>query len=259
MIYEQVLKEKEHLERTIARLQRNLSRMPEGSLVCMHYGHLCKWYKSGANGRKYLRKSERPLAEQLAFKKYCSCRLAESVNELQAVNAFLNEYDPRLQHSAQTLLERPGYQDLLSSSLKPISKDLLEWSSASYEKNPAKPEKLIVPTIAGHMVRSKSEAMIVHCLYMNKIPYRYEAALQLGNQTIYPDFTIRHPRTGNYYYWEHFGLMDDPGYCWKTGQKIYLYSVNGITPSIELITTFEKEAAPLSTNSIEEIIETYFL
>ena len=109
------------------------------------------------------------------------------------------------------------------------------------------------------MVRSKSEAMIAHFLYINKIPFQYEAALSLNQLTIYPDFTIRHPFTGEMYYWEHFGLMDDLSYCQKTALKLQTYLSNGIIPSIHLITTFETSSNPLTTEIIQRTIEQYFL
>ena len=59
-------------------------------------------------------------------------------------------------------------------------------------------------------MRSKSEAMIAMSLYVQKIPYRYECELKLGSITLFPDFTIRHPETGEIFYWEHFGMMDKP-------------------------------------------------
>ena len=95
-------------------------------------------------------------------------------------------------------------------------------------------------------------------LYINKIPFRYECALQLGEMTLYPDFTVKHPVTGEVYYWEHFGMMDEPNYCKKACSKLQLYSSHGILPTVNLIMTFESKKHPLSSDMIEEIIEYYF-
>ena len=258
MLYNQMLKEHEQLELSIRHLKERLAHLPAGVLTCCQNGHNYKWYKSDGNKRHYIPKSNRELAEQLALKKYYSCALRDALQEYEALNAYLKRASSSVPRS-QALLELPGYQDLLSPSLKPKSRELAEWSASPYERNPLNPEHLIVPAISGHMVRSKSEAMIAHCLFMNQIPFRYECALQLGNKTIFPDFTIRHPASGIFYYWEHFGLMNDPSYCQKAAQKIQIYSSNGITPSIELITTFEKPSAPLSTGTITNIVKEYFL
>lgn len=96
-------------------------------------------------------------------------------------------------------------------------------------------------------------------LYTNKIPFRYECALQLGESVIFPDFTIRHPETGNLYYWEHFGLMDDLSYSRNSCAKLQLYTSHGIIPSIHLITTYETKDSPLSSEIVEKIVSHYFL
>ena len=76
------------------------------------------------------------------------------------------------------------------------------------------------------------------------IPYRYECALELDEFITYPDFTIMHPITVKLFYWEHFGLMDDPHYCQKHFLKLQNYISHGIIPSINLITTYETKSPP---------------
>ena len=80
----------------------------------------------------------------------------------------------------------------------------------------------------------------------------------LGDISFYPDFTIRHPRTGEVYYWEHFGMMDEPPYAKKAMSKLNLYIENQIIPSINLITTYETKDHPLDLTQIKSIINYYF-
>lgn len=136
--------------------------------------------------------------------------------------------------------------------------ELKDWQKLPYQTNPTHPEQLCIKACSGNVVRSKSEAFIDMALFQNRIPFRYECALQLGKITIYPDFTIRHPKNGSFYYWEHFGLMDDADYCQNAMQKLNLYSKNGIVPSINLITTYETKEHPLSPEIVEKTIELYF-
>lgn len=62
------------------------------------------------------------------------------------------------------------------------------------------PENLKNKIGKNEFVRSKSEAIIGKVLRMNYIPFRYECPIILNGVTIYPDFTIRHPKTGETYY-----------------------------------------------------------
>lgn len=157
------------------------------------------------------------------------------------------------------MFDAPEFRDLLSPFFEPLSQELSHWMKAPYEQNPLHPEQLIHKTGSGHLVRSKSEAIIGMLLHINRIPFRYECSLQLGETTVFPDFTIRHPQTGEKYYWEHFGMMDDPIYCKNAISKLHLYAIHGIIPSIRLLTTYETRENPLSPDSVEKQIEQYFL
>lgn len=157
------------------------------------------------------------------------------------------------------LTSNPEYQALLSPYFTPLSDKLNEWATSCYEKNQKHSENLIYTTSSGHTVRSKSEAMIDMLLYTNKIPFRYECALLFGDSIIYPDFTIRHPQTGETYYWEHFGLMNNPSYCQIVLSKLQNYISHGIIPSIHLITTYETPENPLTPATVENLIQQYFL
>ena len=101
--------------------------------------------------------------------------------------------------------------------------------------------------------------MITMMLHTYNIPFRYECEFVLGSQIIYPDFTIRHPQTGEWYYWEHLGKMDDPGYYKNKFRLLEKYTSHGIVPSINLILTFETKEHPLTIDVIQKIIEHYFL
>lgn len=77
--------------------------------------------------------------------------------------------------------------------------------------------------------------------------------------TIYPDFTIRHPRDGRLFYWEHFGLANDISYVRKMNYKMELYTSNDIIPSVNLIVTYETSENPLSFEMVEMLVKYYFL
>lgn len=96
-------------------------------------------------------------------------------------------------------------------------------------------------------------------LYVNRIPFRYEARLLLNDVPLFPDFTILHPVTKQLYYWEHFGMMDNEKYAGNSCSKLALYTSNNIIPSIHLITTYETRTHPLSSDLVDEIIHYYFL
>lgn len=244
------------LEHQINNLKIQISNLPNGKLICSHNGTRCKWYHSDGHIKTYIPKGNRKLAEDLALKKYYTCLLEDLEAEKKLYHLSLCSSKRK---SEQLLLNDSELQNLLKSHFTPLSQELNDWMQSPFNSNPNHQEHLIHSSISGHMLRSKSECMIDMLLFQKKIPFRYECELNLNNNTLYPDFTIRHPKTGKLYYWEHFGMMDDPKYVKKTMFKLNLYTTNQIIPSIHLITTYETKEHPLCLNQIETIISHYFL
>lgn len=257
-IYERILAERKRLAEQIQTLESHLNTLPEGNLICARNGNRFKWYQSINHTPIYLPKKERKLAEQLAEKKYLSLLLEDLHVEASAIDSYLQIRNSHTYNAAERLLSMPEYHALLSSSFQPHSEELSAWMNFPYEQNPNHPEQLAHHTLSGHFVRSKSEALIDMALYMNHIPFRYECALTLGNITLYPDFTIKHPQTGVIYYWEHFGLMDEPAYYKSTYSKLQLYTTHNIIPTVQLITTYETKKHPLSSETVDHIVKEYF-
>ncbi len=258
-IYERMLAERNRLQEQINSLQKQIAVLPEGKLVCVHNGKYIKWFQSDGHVHNYIPKKEHMLIEQLATKKYLSLLLEDLLHEQKAINFYLRHHNSKVSKAKQLLNDIPDYKDFLSSYFTPIDQELVSWTNSPYTKNNKYPEQLIYKALSGNYVRSKSETIIDMFLYTNKIPFRYECALPLGDTILFPDFTIRHPKTGKFFYWEHFGMIDNAAYCQNMASKLQLYTSHGITPSIQLITTYETKEHPLSAEMVEHTIRYYFL
>ena len=215
--------QRQQLEEQILSINSQLKELPKGNFFCTRNGKHYKWYQSDGHNQTYIPKKEHKLAEQLAVKKYLSLLLEDLIHEKKAIDFYLRHHNSEVGKAEQLLRNEPEYQRLLSAYFKLMSEELIDM-----------------------------------LLYTNKVPFRYECALQLGETIIYPDFTIRHPVSGEVYYWEHFGKMDNPDYCKNVSSKLQLYTSHGIIPSIQLITTYETKRNPLSAETIEKIIREYF-
>lgn len=259
MFTEKMNREHRRLEKEIASLQAELSSFPEGKLICCSNGNYTKWYRSDGHKSTYLSKNNLDLARQLAVKKYLEAKLEELHSQKDAIAAYLCHRSKKSILAENLLSEDSPYSQLLSSYFRPQDPELKQWMTQPYQQNPAYPEHLIHKTSAGFYVRSKSEALIAMLLHTNRIPFRYECALSLGETTLYPDFTIRHPETGEFFYWEHFGMMDQPAYAKHAFAKLELFTSNGILPSVHLLTTFETMEQPLDLQVAEGLIKMYFL
>ncbi len=256
--YNTLLNQQKVLERKIASINKNLNKLPEENLCCAKNGNTYKWYSCLGSSTSYIRKNDRKYAEKLALKKYYLLELDDLTRELRAISDCLSRY-PATRKTDEFFEKNTEFQKLISDIFKPSNKDLALWASEDYEKNTSHPENLKHKTIHGYYVRSKSELLIDNMLTMNKIPFRYECCLNLNGISLYPDFTIMHPKSHELFYWEHFGMIDNPTYANNAMSKLHNYISNGIYPNINLITTYETKDKPLDTSTIEALIKLFLL
>lgn len=247
------------LKKQIASLKSKINSLPQGDFFCSRNGKYYKWYHTDGKHQTLIPKKNREYAEQLVQRKVLRLQLEELKREKSAIDMYIAQHNRIPKKSEELLQGSDEYRKLFAPAYSPQKEDLSEWMNAAYEKSTKYPEQLIYKTITGNYVRSKSETLIDMFLFTNRIPFRYECALQLDSITLYPDFTIRHPRTGETMYWEHFGLMDDPNYSKNALAKLQLYISNGIIPTKQLITTYETKDKPLDGELVAKMIKTYFM
>lgn len=258
MLYHQMLREKEMLDQRGKNILERLQTYPAGKLIYSQNGKHKKWYISCDGQKIYIPSNEKNTAVSMAEKKYYEVMLQDILQEKRAIQSYLDLCNKE-QTGEEQLLETAVYAELLKKVFTSVNTEIAEWEKQDYERCPKYPEQLIHPIFNGQKVRSKSEAIIATMLHVNRIPFHYEEALHLGKRVIYPDFTIRHPVTGQAYYWEHFGMMDNENYAQAAFQKMQLYNINGIMLSDTLLATFESEESPLKSNIVENMIQQYFL
>ena len=118
-------------------------------------------------------------------------------------------------------------------------------------------DRLIHRTARGELVRSKSEVIIANALHYHKLDYVYEPELMLEGKFYRPDFKIEDADTGDVWYWEHCGMMDNPKYKKRWENKKTFYKKNGIEEGKNLIVTYDKGGS-LDSHKLEEIIKKIF-
>jgi len=119
--------------------------------------------------------------------------------------------------------------------------EVKKWINEPYKKNTYLPEQRKYASISGMKFRSKSEVIIANLLEKYHLPYRYDAILTMGGQTLCPDFIIKNPYTNKEVIWEHFGALNQSGYEEKMNRKMETYRKSGLTLFDNLIYTFEAD------------------
>ncbi|MBR2755155.1 MAG: hypothetical protein IKD64_05015 [Lachnospiraceae bacterium] len=257
-IYDKMKAEAARLSTKAMALEAEISTLPPEAFKFQQNGNSFKHYHYLNKKWKYLPSSEMDQIVALNKRMILEMMLKDTKNELDAITAYLNKH-----HESDTAMEymikKPHAEELLRPFIQIRDERLWKWAEEDYPSTAGHPESLIHKGPQGKMYRSKSEAQIATSLFKHEIPNRYEWDREINGIVYHIDFTIRHPKTGEYYYWEHFGLMSDEKYNLRNARKLTDYESVGIFPDVNLILTYESRRFPLSISRIDEIVEEWFL
>ena len=253
--------EAEKLSGEIKILKGKIRDAPRGRLEIKKNKSRVQYYQVvDQSGLKYIRKSDQDKAVRIAQRDYEEKVLKNLERRYQAIRSFFDLYN-----STNT---RTQYQKLhveRKKLIQPRDFDLtddeyaLRWQEVQYIGKAFTPSDPEIFTVKKERVRSKSEKIIADTLERKNVPYRYECPLTIsGGITVYPDFTILNKRTRKEYFLEHFGMMDNPEYAERAVKRIEEMEQNGIFPGKDLLMTFETRKHPLSTTTLELLIQ-YFM
>lgn len=263
-----VLEEKQRAEDRLSEVKRSLKKAKGRELFIWKNKERFVYYwksREGASSQvHYCTQNEMPLVRTLAKETLLYKEKEDLEQELAALKAYMQVYEKKRQnekHFLETRKERfernPGYRRLEWEESS-LAAELKQWMEGSFVENPRNPEKRNVKVTKNLFVRSKSEAFIAQTLLDRKIPFRYEAEMILNGYSFFPDFTIRHPKTGDVFLWEHFGLMDYEGYAQSVFGKMNTFVQNGFVPDINLIMTFETGEHPLDYELVRQKAAYFF-
>ena len=238
--------------RQVEQIDRKLAELPEGTANVYTFSNGRTRIKGTIDGvTRYFRKDETDLAKALVYRKYLLIKKEELLHRKDLLSAK-SEFEHRwLGLSEKYLTENPERTSLLSGYLTGGEQSLTQWMKAPASDTAPCQEGRTEDSAAGYKVRSKSEVMIVSVLLEQGLFFRYEDPLSINGTTYYPDFTIRNPKDGRIYWYEHFGRMDDPGYVRKAYSKLTDYAACGLVPHINLIVTFETGHNKLNLSQIK--------
>ncbi len=257
MLRQELLKRKKTLENYIRTIETWLNKTPDKKMVVstIHRKEktVFRYYLYGE--RELSVKKDRSLITMLSNKTYFIRVLSSSKEELSAVNRLLNKTDLI---ASEINAVHPARKVFITPLEEPISEVIRKFEEESF---PPSDYEITNPvdTLKGDKVRSWPESLIANSLFKEKIPYKYEKPFKLKNgHTVYPDFTIINPLSGELYLWEHFGRMDKPGYRTTTVRKIKDYAETGMMIGRNLIATFDDDEYKLSEKEILQLIAAYF-
>ena len=267
MLREDLTKERETLDKIIAKAQASLATAPHGALrISSSHGNLQyvlieenRTDRLRSQGT-YIKKDCANLIQQLAQKDYDKRVLKIAQSSKSTLEKFERQ---RVGDGVATV--RAVYSQLSETRQALVTpyaltdeEYALRWCAEPFACLAHGQGDKPLTTDNGETVRSKSEFIIANKLHAAGIPYRYECRLCLGSRVVYPDFTILNVRTREILYWEHFGMMSDEQYVADMLEKLATYARDGIILGKQLIATFESADRPLDTKMVDAYISQLF-
>ena len=149
-IYE-MKKERAHLAKQIAKLQKDLELLPNQKLFITKNGKYNKWYIANGHTPVYIKKNQRELAEKLAQREITEMNLKNACQELASMDRYIKEHEQRSLEQQKWFTNNSELQKPLETS-KDFTPDsstdeyLQKWMQESYESNPRYTEKVYVPS-----------------------------------------------------------------------------------------------------------------
>ena len=226
----------------IRRLTKDLANAIRGTLVAKKVGKYTYFdhqiWENGKRTRTHVkRKDEESLRQKIELRQF-------QERQLKALKAYRDELRKSLRHfrvKAETIVEE--YKRRLQARTQEEKERWIDRMAA--DEKPYR-SNLRYRTLKGDYVRSKSELALSNLLYSLGIKYTYGAKVILGGEEREADFFVesRLDRRKKYY-WEHFGMMDDPEYRRKFREKMEAYHAEGYREGKDLIVTYEDRSSGL--------------
>lgn len=259
---ERLQKEQQKLECLLKKLAEQENPKLNGTLrISSNRGYPRYYHCKGDDTHgKYIPRKNLETARQLAQKEYEEKIRKNIEKRLWRIDQLL-----RMDDACEDFDEiYDGMHEARKQLVVPIQptweEQLKHWEDEVCQGKGFSTDSIAIYTEKGEQVRSKSEKILADYFYHQGIPYKYEKPLVLnGFGTVYPDFTILSPKIREEIYWEHHGMMDDPGYAKGAIRKIETYQRNGIYLGERLIVTFETSDMPLNTKTMHELAQRYLI
>ncbi len=248
------------LETIISEKNNALVNAPEGNLK-IHPRHGADRYyrvmEKNTDGI-YMPRGEFDTARELAQKSYDEKVLASAEAELRALRHAQSFYNKKCPVEACFSKLSPQRQKLVKPIRLTDEQFIEKWKRDHPPRIEGKPQTDL-KTKKGDFVRSRAEIIIADHLYSEGLIYQFETPLVIGGHVFYPDFCILNLRRRKTFYWEHFGMLDDPDYLEDNLFKLNKYAKTGIIIGENLIITYETAMNPFNTAQIDQLIKTFLV
>ncbi len=257
------------LSALMTKAEKSLNDKPAGFLqICKNKNTSQFYYHAPNDPRKGIyvsKKKEMSFIRTMAQKSYDQKFLAVAAalqKDLQNTNkpleiSSMHDFYQYLASVYQDLT--PDRQKLVIPYAMPDEMYVKAWLDFPYEGKDFDKKDPLIKSRRGERVRSKSEKIIADTLLEMQLPYRFEFPLKtkrLG--IIFPDFTLLDLWNRRIVIFEHFGRMQDDGYCIDTLTKLEVYEEEGFKLGRDFLFTMESKDHMVDFEHFKRLIRDRF-
>ena len=257
MLLKELLRRKKTIEGYISKCMGFLKSVPQGFLrVSEERGHYRFYRRKDVNDKFGVYCTNKDIIAKLAKKEYAERVIKAAQKELREIERLITVEKAQPVVKAYTGMH-PGKRALVKPLEDTIENRIRQFEETAFPSFGFKPGSHAVVVDNNHLVRSTAEYRIETSLKKAGIPYKYESLFMADDGSdMRPDFMIMNPRTGQIFFWEHFGMIDRQDYRDRMMNNLGSYELSGIFPGNGLIATFDDGKHPLQQEHIDRIIRT---
>lgn len=254
-----IKKDLEYQERLSFVYKKGMKGLPKGTLYVKTNRGKEQYYFVDAKSkkRKYIKAKDVDFVYGLKKRRFMEETIKAIDKNIAAQKRFLSVYTPYDYASITDGI--PIAYRLENSSMDLNEENKVERINKGNQTLLHYDNEILHETTIGLKVRSKAEAIICEALVSNNVDFEYEKELILfkeGNQiTVRPDFSFENKITGERFYLEHLGMLNDGTYRRKNIEKLILYAENDIQIGRNLFITSDSMRGEIDVRAIMRTIE----
>ena len=203
-----------------------------GVLILNRRGSKTYCYKRDDEvAKRYIGMADSEAAKQFVRNRYLKEKRSRIITDQQLVEKMMREYQDYSFEAVMAALPA-SYKAIANEDFNDQRyEEIKAWANADYPVNPAPFSNAEIYARDGRRVRSKGEGLHLNTLLDLGIPYRYDCLMKFKDQNgrireLSPDVLIQ-CFNHQLVIIEHAGMLSDPAYAVRFGEKCHIYLQNG--------------------------------
>lgn len=229
-----------------------------GVLLLKKRGEKVYCYLRGEqSAKRYLGTADSEAVRQFVRGRYLQEKRSRLITDQKLVEKMMQEYQDYSYEAVMAALP-DSYRAIACEDFNNQRyEEIKAWANEDYPVNQAPFPKAEIYARDGRRVRSKGEGLHLNTLLDLGIPYRYDCLMPFKDQNgrireLSPDVLIQR-FNHQFVIIEHAGMLSDPGYAMRFGEKCHIYLQNGYVLGKNFFVTSDDKYGGTDSEAIYQV------